>query len=145
MGANPAFPLGGCSSVAERQSKDMSYRSLSCTIQKSYDVIMGQASGFGCERLKTDPRDIKLWQAVWGEAARKCMFLFVRNNSSSDWVRVELVQAPNCVVWICSDNPGSLDEVCYSFDPAKTTYPPFMLDTRGECRFGRTKTDFRNA
>ena len=105
---------------------------------------MGQSSGFGCARLKEDPRDIKLWQAVRGEAVRRGMVLFVRNSPTADWVRVELVQAPNCVVWICPETPGNIDDVCYSFDPAKSTYPPFMLDTQGECRFGRTRTDFRN-
>ena len=106
---------------------------------------MGQTSGFGCERLKGNPRDIKLWQAVWAEAVRSSQFLFVRSNPRAKWVRVELVQAPNCVVWICPQTPGNIDDVCYSFDPAKSTYPPFMLDTQGECRFGRGKTDFRNA
>jgi hypothetical protein len=102
-------------------------------------------SGFGCERLKDDPRDIRIWQAVWGEAARQGKFVFVRTSSTALWVRVELVQSPNCVVWMCPDRPGGPDEVCYAFNPMDTTYPPFMLDTSGECRFGKTKTDFRNA
>jgi len=106
---------------------------------------MGQYSGnFGCERLKEDPRDIKLWQAVWGQARKSGLFLFVRSNENAQWVRVELVQAANCVIWICPDTPGSVDDKCFSFDPSKTTYPPYLLDTTGECRFARGHGDYLN-
>lgn len=104
----------------------------------------GSGNGFGCEKLKEDPRDIKLWQAVWAEATSQGSFVFVRSSSIAMWVRVELVQAANCVVWMCPDRPGGPDEYCYEFNPMTSTYPPFMLDTTGECRFGSDKLDFRN-
>ncbi len=105
---------------------------------------MSGNSGFGCDRLKENPRDIKLWQAVYGEAVRRGQVVFVRHGPKSKWVRVEFVQAPNCVVWICPDTPGTVDDTCYQFDPSQTTFAPFRLDTVGECRFGEGKTDFKN-
>ncbi len=105
---------------------------------------MGQVSGFGCEHLQEDPRDIKRWQVVCGQARKSWLFLFVRTNTRAKWVRVELVQSPNCVIWICPDTPGTVDDTCYQFDPTKTTFPPYMLDTIGECRFARNRDDFFN-
>jgi hypothetical protein len=99
------------------------------------------------QQLKDDPRDIRNWQLAWSAGIRCSRFLFVRNNADAPWLRVELVQAPNCVVWVCKDRPGSVnisDENCYTFDPATTTFPPFQLTTVGEVRYGRSKTDFQN-
>lgn len=98
------------------------------------------------QQLQDNPRDVRLWQVAWSTALKACRFLFVRNNSSAPWHRVELVQAPNCIVWVCKEGPttGISDENCWSFDPSKTTFPPYQLDTVGEVRYGTSKTDFQN-
>lgn len=99
------------------------------------------------QKLRDDPRNINNWQLAWSSGLRCSRFLFVRNDAIAKWLRVELVQSPNCVVWVCRDQAGSStiqDETCYHFDPAQTTFPPFQLDTVGEVRYGRSKTDFQN-
>jgi len=99
------------------------------------------------QQLRDNPRDIRNWQLAWSAGVRCSRFLFVRNNENSKWHRVELVQAPNCIIWVCYDRAGSStlpDEYCWSFDPTTTTFPPFQLDTVGEVRYGKTKQDFQN-
>ena len=99
------------------------------------------------QKLKDDPRNINNWQLAWSSGLRCGRFLFVRNNENSKWCRIELVQSPNCIIWACREQAGSAtiqDETCWSFDPTKTTFPPFQLDTVGEARYGKTKTDFQN-
>lgn len=95
-------------------------------------------------QLKANPRDIRYWQAALGEARKRGCQLFVRQSPIAKWVRVELVQAPNCVVWIVMEGTNITDENSFSFDPSKTTFPPYNLDTTGEVRFGSYKTDFQN-
>ena len=99
------------------------------------------------QQLRDDPRNIKNWQLAWAVGIKCSQFLFVRNNANSKWHRVELIQAPNCVVWVCRDGVGTaniVDETCWSFDPTQTTFPPFQIDTVGELRYGKSKTDFQN-
>lgn len=98
-------------------------------------------------QLKDDPRDIRYWQAAWASAIKACRFLFVRNNANASWHRVELVKAPDCIVWVCKEGAaqGISDENCWSFDPSKTTFPPYQLDTVGEVRYGSSKLDFQNS
>lgn len=94
--------------------------------------------------LIADPRDIRNWQRAVGLSRRRGRFVFVRSGPTAPWFFVRLVQSANCVIWICSDRPGEADEVCFQMDPLTTTFPPFMLDTVGEVRFGVSSRDFRN-
>lgn len=98
------------------------------------------------DKIQEDPTDIRNWQIALAEARCRGKHLFVRNSPDHPWFRVDLVQSPNCVVWISRENSIHVgDTTSYEFDPAVTTFSPFLLDGIGEIRFGDTAVDFRNS
>jgi hypothetical protein len=95
-------------------------------------------------RLRADPFNIKEWFAVWQDARKKGCFFFVRSGPGYPWMRIELVQPANEVIWMCKEGINLTDEHCSSFDPATDISPPFLLSTTGEIRYGRVRNDFQN-